>query len=234
MKKIMFNDKFGLTKAVLEGRKTMTRRMIKQPPYENFDIAFPAPDVAFDEKHPLCGAFCWANKDNLDEHTEWIRPQYKVGEEVAVAQAYTQIFSDEFFTPEQENGLIKEVEKLSAGCTNKMFVKAELMPRRIRITNVKIQRIRDISDEDCLKEGVVECVREIGGAKVKKYYPSQRHADATIKRGWGVVYDTPRAAFARLIDWVSGDDVWAKNPYVFVYEFELLNRRKRNDNNSMV
>ena len=26
MKKIMFNDKYGLTQAVLEGRKTMTRR----------------------------------------------------------------------------------------------------------------------------------------------------------------------------------------------------------------
>lgn len=28
MKKIMFNDKYGLTKAVLEGRKTQTRRLI--------------------------------------------------------------------------------------------------------------------------------------------------------------------------------------------------------------
>lgn len=30
MKKIMFNDEFGLTKAVLDGRKTMTRRLIPQ------------------------------------------------------------------------------------------------------------------------------------------------------------------------------------------------------------
>ena len=28
MKKIMFNDRYGLTKAVLEGKKTMTRRII--------------------------------------------------------------------------------------------------------------------------------------------------------------------------------------------------------------
>lgn len=223
----MFNDNLGLTKAVLEGRKTMTRRMIKQPPYENFDIAFPAPDVAFDEKHPLCGAFCWVNKDNPEEHTDWIRPQYKIGEEVAVAQAYLLIFPEEYLTTELENGIIKEVEKLSAGCTNKMFVKADLMPRRIRITNVKLQRLRNISDEDCLKEGVEECVREIGGTEVKKYYPSIRHADATQKIGWGVVYDSPRIAFARLIDWVSGDGTWEKNPYVFVYEFELVNKREQ-------
>ena len=29
MKKILFNDKYGLTQAVLEGRKTQTRRLIK-------------------------------------------------------------------------------------------------------------------------------------------------------------------------------------------------------------
>lgn len=31
MKRILFNDKYGLTEAVLEGRKTMTRRAIKCP-----------------------------------------------------------------------------------------------------------------------------------------------------------------------------------------------------------
>lgn len=31
MKKIMFNDRYGLTQAVLEGRKTMTRRIMTQP-----------------------------------------------------------------------------------------------------------------------------------------------------------------------------------------------------------
>lgn len=28
MQKIMFNDRYGLTQAVIEGRKTMTRRLI--------------------------------------------------------------------------------------------------------------------------------------------------------------------------------------------------------------
>ena len=31
MKKIMFNDRFGLTEAVLSGRKTQTRRIITCP-----------------------------------------------------------------------------------------------------------------------------------------------------------------------------------------------------------
>lgn len=28
MQKIMFNDRYGLTQAVIEGRKTMTRRLV--------------------------------------------------------------------------------------------------------------------------------------------------------------------------------------------------------------
>lgn len=44
MKKIMFNDRYGLTQAVLDGRKTMTRRIIpgcyKIPRHEFEKIAY--------------------------------------------------------------------------------------------------------------------------------------------------------------------------------------------------
>ena len=56
MKKIMFNDKYSLTQAVLDGRKTMTRRMAAiQPPYKNSEICFPTVLLLEDEpeKHPL-------------------------------------------------------------------------------------------------------------------------------------------------------------------------------------
>lgn len=223
MKKIMFNDKFGLTKAVLKGRKVMTRRMVSVPrTFNGVEVC------GWVVGRNAVGQYYTYLTDEEGMHIDdsFLRPHYEIGEEVAVAQSYKDIISCEYLTSEQENQVIKEMEKQTAGCTNKMFVKAELMPHRIRITNIGLERLQDIPEEDCLKEGVVECVREIGGAEVKKYYPSQRHADATKRIGWGVVYDTPRDAFARLIDWVSGDGTWGKNPYVFVYEFELLNRRK--------
>ena len=222
MKKILFNDMYGLTKAVLEGRKTITRRVIMQPPFDNYSIAFPAPDRAFNETDPLCGAFCWVNKDHPDEHTGWIRPQWREGEEVAIAQSYKEAFSSEYLTKEQENGIIREMEKDSAGCSNKMFVKAELMPHRIRITNVSLKRLQNISDEDCMKEGVVKVVENIGGLEVDKYYPSQEHRLSAHKFGWGIVYDTPKVAFSELVERVSTAGVWSRNPYVFVYEFELI------------
>ena len=219
MKKIMFNDVFGLTQAVLSGRKTMTRRMVRAPRGFN-GVGVRAWIVARNE----VGEYYTFLRDEEGMHFDGrlLKPHYEIGEEVAVAQSYKDVISCEYLTSEQEKQVFKMIEKQSAGYTNKMFVKAELMPHRIRITNIRVQKLQDIPEEDYLKEGVVECIQEIGGAEVKKYYPSLRHADTTKEIGWGVVYDTPKAAFARLIDWVSGDGTWEKNPFVFVYEFELV------------
>lgn len=38
MKKIMFNDRYGLTQAVIEGRKTMTRRLAASSPSKHFSL----------------------------------------------------------------------------------------------------------------------------------------------------------------------------------------------------
>lgn len=219
MKKIMFNDTFGLTQAVLDGRKTMTRRTILQPPYKNYDVALSVPTVSLDEESPLYGTFCWFNKDNRDEYTKWIRPQWRVGEVVAVAQRYADVIAriSPTFNPHACDWM-----RATAGWNNKMFVEAERMPHRIQITGVTLERLQDISDEDCLKEGVVEDAHHVGGTVMKKYYPAPEYVKAMHKIGWGIVYDTPQEAFAQLINKVSGKETWEFNPYVFVYEFKLI------------
>ena len=100
-----------------------------------------------------------------------------------------------------------------------MFTKADLMPHHIRITNIKIERLQDISDEDCLREGVELNTRQYEYDGTKKY--------CVCGLGhWRAIgctdFDTPREAFAALIDKVSGKGTWESNPYVFVYEFELI------------
>lgn len=221
MKKIMFNDKYSLTQAVLDGRKTMTRRMAAiQPPYKNSEICFPTVLLLEDEpeKHPLWLAYCWRNKDNPEESTPWIKPKYKEGEVVAIAQSY----KDLGYSPEEplqeEAGYYPHIKDAS-GWTNKMFVRADIMPHRIRITKVRMQRLQDISDEDCLREGVELNTRQYEYDGTKKY--------CVCGLGhWRAIgctdFDTPHEAFAALIDKVSGKGTWESNPYVFVYEFELI------------
>lgn len=98
-----------------------------------------------------------------------------------------------------------------AGYSNKMFVRADLMPHHIRIADVRVERLQDITDEECIKEGI---------AKVEGPYIIEE--DTYTFAGSAIDYISPRTAFASLIDKVSGMGTWASNPWVFVYTFELI------------
>ena len=97
-----------------------------------------------------------------------------------------------------------------------MFVRADLMPHQIRITSVRIERIQEISDEDCLREGVFL------DKTAPTYYQPFYTFPGSIDHNTPVGYETPREAFADLIRKMSGKRAWDDNPYVDVYEFELV------------
>lgn len=198
MKKIMFNDKYSLTQAVLDSRKTMTRRISKEQ---------------------IRNSVFW--KSGYESiHGYEIKPIYKISELVAIAQSYESLGMNPEIALNDRDGIgFYTKTKFAPGWKNKMFVRADLMPHHIRITNIKIERLQDISDEDCLREGVELNTRQYEYDGTKKY--------CVCGLGhWRAIgctdFDTPREAFAALIDKVSGKGTWESNPYVFVYEFELI------------
>lgn len=197
MKKIMFNDRYGLTQAVIEGRKTMTRRVVPTKTMLRRALA-----VIHDEPHG-------------SEQEEYLKSAYyKVGEIVAVAQNYANAFSS-------IRGIPVYGADRSPGWGNKMFVRADLMPHQIRITGIKCERLQDISEADCLKEGIF--VNEyFGNGKKCHHYGFDGFFNGT--EGWFAQewFDTPREAFASLIDKVSGLGTWRWNLWVVAYEFELV------------
>ena len=218
MKKIMFNDKLGLTQAVLEGLKTMTRRICKYDrPDESWDIVFPVfGSKDYDNEgnlvSPLFGAFGWKNKDG--DFTGWNNPLYKVGEVVAIAQSYRDLgYSPDSLDRHPKDLSIRGLMKNSAGWNNKMFVKSYACKHHIKITNVKVERLQDISDEDCLKEGIIHAYTDNNG--IKRYHTPH------TKRGY-LSTDVAQQAFSFLIDKVSGKGTWESNPFVFAYEFVLV------------
>lgn len=206
MQKINFNDRYGLTQAVIEGRKTMTRRLI---PDEFFGLTW---DTMGD-------TLVYENEygDFIDvRHSKYTR--YKVGEVVAVAQSYSTIAAghpdvDTFLlqVAKSHKISIESVQEL-AGWNNKMLTKAELMPHRIRITGIKCKWFQDISDDDCMKEGLE------WDHKARMFYVSLGITN-TLREWLG---GTPREAFATLIDKVYGCGTWGLDPWVVVYEFELV------------
>ena len=199
MRKILFNDKLGLTQAVLEGRKTMTRRMVctkdvRLPVHLSYDIK---------TRQLLLYDACLS----LVEHS-----RYAFDEIVAIAQAYKDIYEKRGFDMHDPFTFVGD----SAGWTNKMFVKADLMPHHIKITNIRVEHLQDISDEDCLREGVrlwEDADHEYKLNPLGKLYEIAGRWDG---------YKSPREAFAALIGYVSGKGTWDSNPLVWVYEFELV------------
>lgn len=183
MKKIMFSDKYCLTKAVLDGTKTMTRRLLK-------------------EGTPL---------GNWEETAKCL--PYKVGDIVAIAQSYKDIIE---CMAEYSDAILDEVgiprKEYKAGWTNKMFVKADLLPHHIRITDIKVERLHDISDEDIMREGVWQ------------FYDNKNlfYVSKNIGYAPDVAFLSAREAFWYLIDNISGKGTWESNPWVVAYSFELV------------
>lgn len=223
MKKIMFNDKYSLTQAVLDGRKTMTRRIIKCPRTFKGEWAagFNIHRRHSDKK--IVGYPCMYDADEREFDMSEILPKYKVGEVLAIAQSYESLGMNPEIALNDKDGIgFYTKTKFAPGWKNKMFVRADLMPHHIRITNIKIQRLQEISNEDCLKEGIIKTIHKSADGEWGRYYWHHGVTRSNCTYGQYKEYSNPLEAFASLIDCVSGKGTFKSNPYVFVYEFELI------------
>lgn len=190
--KIMFDERFGLESAVIGGLKTKTRRFakLKESDEQYLNEAFD-----FDLRASVI----------IDEYS-----RFKKGDVVAVAQRYGDVYAQ---NPEwlkgqiAANGDFLSVLKESPAWINKMFGKSYYLPHRIQILDVELERLQDISDDDCMKEGITP-------------FRDQYSFHDKVKEEL-VVRNTPQRAFAELIDRMSGRGTWDSNPWVFVYSFVL-------------
>ena len=214
MQKIMFEHRrFGLEQAVIARLKENTRRRVRFPKGIN-DADVKSAVMGIDQKGRVYFTFSVAT----DQGTEAVDvyPKYQIGEKVAVAQAYK---NDEVLTynaynedgTKRTDGAKRHKEMLvSEGYRNKLFVRADLMPHVIEITDIKAERLQDISNEDCLREGL------LAGEQEPKMYGFR------LPKGTVLSFMTPREAFSALIDRLNGRGTWERNEWQFAYTFKLI------------
>lgn len=211
----MFNEKFGMETATLNGSKTRTTRNLGVKVYklaglEGIDIKDAKIENGIIYLYFL-NKWYKAPREN--------QPKYKVGEVVAIKQAYKDINID--FIPCNEKGKWGNPKGM-AGWTNKMFVRADLMPHQIQITDIKLERLQDISNEDCIKEGLKDRMVYIGDGS----YSQERRFYIDWKDSLGRDHDyshfLPEVVFAELIDMISGKGTWENNDWHIVYYYKLV------------
>jgi hypothetical protein len=198
----MFNDKFHLTQVVLNGRKTMTRRIVTEKLLDRWTDYDDFCNSVSVENTPTTRQYYDEKEFFLDNAS------YKVGEIIAIAQSYKDCGNIPDYELDEDGYPIMPKK---SGFFNKMFVKADLMPHHIEITDIKVERLQDISDEDCMKEGIEEHLKGI-----QYGFPSN------IGYIGQYPFSNPREAFSALIDKVSGKGTWECNPFVWAYEFKLI------------
>ena len=197
MQKIMFNDKYCLTELALLSSKTMTRRTVPQKIYDEWKTS--GSPLTFED---------YAIQNS----------RFKIGEIVAIAMSYKDILElmiEKKGGYGEEEAAFEEKYSKTKGWNNKMFVKAEEMLHYIQITGMRCERLQDIPEEECLKEGIMQ-------------YGDPFHEDRVEDfsyLGINEHFSTPKEAFASLIDHVSKKGTWKSNPYVIAYSFKIINHK---------
>lgn len=227
---IIFNAE--MVRAILDGRKTQTRRIVKSvPATHNFHGWVMSSTRAKDE-----GKACWAIGDSplLKEPIRLNCPLGKVGDRLWVRETWG-VVSHEFdddglmidYVPDRPTKVVREMPYGHGYYTGHVVYSADgdftwgdddgcidgrscwkpsiHMPRwasriTLEITNVRVERLNDISNDDAKSEG---CWYGCGGGVPDKAL-------------------TPSDQFPTLWEEIYGDGSWSSNPWVWVIEFKRI------------
>jgi hypothetical protein len=216
-----------MVKAILDGKKTQTRRIVK--PMAGLQSKWLAPDLISDVPHgeiidggwqmhhPKAGTTHTAAGITVDEPYDsplgWIRCPYgKPGDRLWVRETFTPLPGPKAIFYNADNVAIHYMDqsfrKYPVGGPRKPSI---FMPRWacrifLEITGVRVQRLNDISEEDAKAEGceAVTTYRYIPGEAVKE--PD---------------YESPALdEFRGLWNQINGKKhPWSSNPWTWVIEF---------------
>ena len=204
-----------MVQAILEGKKTQTRRAVK-PKYRNTDLVMKEfnsgrtkslVEIQNDTPPPR------KNDDGSTTHSvkayHQVQSNYHVGDVLWVRETW-QIRDSrkpkEFFYKAND-------EMTCAPWKPSIFMPKEACRIFLKVKSVRIERLMDISEEDAQKEGVKilpnGSYRNYHEEEIEQNYMYTKEAKASFKTLWESIYSIGR---------------WEFNPYVFVYEFEKIEK----------
>ena len=204
MKPILFNTE--MVKAILNGRKTMTRRLIKFPKGTIGRL----PEYRFVGKSPYLFYPCGI------KHSK-----YKVGDVLYVRETWARV--SDWTTVDEEvgvpDGYIYKADwdyRENPKWHPSIHMPKEAARIFLKVTNVRVERLQDISFIDALNEGIEPRITEYDG----------RLDHSEIAEAYSISCQKECIdAFHKLWDsTIKKSELdrygWNANPWVFVYQFD--------------
>ncbi len=100
-----------------------------------------------------------------------------------------------------------------------IFMPKEAARIFLKVTNVRVERLQDITEEDAISEGILRCPKaDNTGTAYYDYSGKQTPVSYN--------FDSPIASFKTLWQSINGRESWEANPWVWVYEFEQVEKPK--------
>jgi hypothetical protein len=218
---IIFKD--DMVRAILEGRKTKTRRIMKPQPVIDSDGWF-----RWDGHKPnsKLGAYA-SNHIDLQAISIFVGvscPYGRPGDRLWVRETFmgplieeggdypNGYWSPEFCEYRADGGAAPEWLDVD-GERHQGWKPSIHMPRwasriTLEITDVRVERLQDISEADAKAEGV----EPLRGGYWRHYQP-----------GWTQHQLSAKGSFATLWDSINGPGSWEANPWVWAIEFRRVN-----------
>lgn len=218
---ILFNSE--MVRALLGGRKTVTRRLVKggQIPTEDFSTAPGGPRwSAIGQRHPRYGYCVFGETEDecaAELGAHGVCPYGKPGDRLWVRETWFcdhyEVMSGPYLKPADldadeargDGALVYAADGLEPyECEQPVWKPNIHMPRwacriLLEITDVRVERLQDITPEQCRAEGIVQRFPNVND----QFTP-----------------DILRGAFAEL--WMSTGGDWQANPWVWVVEFKRV------------
>jgi hypothetical protein len=224
-----------MVKAILEGRKTQTRRPIKPQPVF---IGHPSTPFKTESADPKGIIKCPYGERGTKL---WVRERFCYGE----------IVCGDYVAPDPEPLYIEHCDKSKKktiphqyaisndiGIEDIKWKPSIHMPRwasriLLEITDIRVERLQDISEEDASAEGCnLQWYSDNAGTEdlwpCPKCNGMQVHGCVGPNMGWSECdceqCDTSKKMFKHLWESISGPGSWDNNPFLWVVDFKVIEK----------
>jgi hypothetical protein len=206
--------------ALLAGRKKQTRRIVKLPKWSTQDWEdFTAID---DYVSIICeSSGCEAEIDcpyGQPGDVLWVRESLQIFKRPGLYEAYRYADGEvrvwEHERPEYDEGATVKIDWSKVKKTPSIHVPKKYCRLFLQIKSVRVERLQDITEADAIAEGIEQVDTDRGGAPIWKNY-----------EGKGIhIWMSPVNSYQSLWEKINGPESWEVNPWVWVVEFERIEK----------